>query len=292
MKTELQYRSFQDLLDDVSLDLNTFLGESMIEPSQLIKVAQRVNFELGLRIYKTKETILDISHGKARLPDDFYVLNTAFVCHKWKTIQPNINMGRQTEDVFIGNNICSICHKYNPSDPCSVPDDCCICNKVYTNDCGDSFQVVEKIRYEIRYYDEFEKLSFRPSKYLDGRSPNCRQGNRLAHIKDGYIYTDIDCGRLYISYEGNMEDDEGNLLVLDHPLINEFYEMALKQRLLENLYLNGEDVIQKLQFVDLRFRSARVNALSLVNTPDFQEIQEIHQDNRKKMYNKYYRIFI
>lgn len=292
-KTLIKYRTFSELLDDVSLDFNTFLGESMIEPSQLIKIATKCSYELGLKIYKTKDAILDINHGKAKLPDDFYVLNSALVCDKWKLEQPVINTGRHTEDVFIGNGICDICKKYVPSEPCSTPDECCICNKVYTNECRDSFKVVEKIRYEIRYYDEFEHLTFRPNKRIDKDSFNLRNHGRYhGEIKDGYIYTDINCGRLYISYEGNLEDDEGNLLVMDHPLVNEFYEAALKERLLQNLYINGEDVLQRWQMIKQDLRVARINALSFINMPDYEEIQEVHQSNRRKMFHQYYRIFL
>ena len=87
------------------------------------------------------------------------------------------------------------------------------------------------------------------------------------------------------------EDDEGNLLVLDHPVINEYYEYAMKQRILENLYINGEDVSQKMQLIEQRLKAARNNALSIVNTPDFAEMYKVWQMNRKAQYNKYYDMF-
>ena len=88
-----------------------------------------------------------------------------------------------------------------------------------------------------------------------------------------------------------MEDDEGNLLVPDHDLLNDYYEYAIKQRLLENLYMNGEDVAQKLSLVEQRLRSSRNNALSLVNTPNFEEMKKLWWTNRKAMYGKYYDMF-
>ena len=88
-----------------------------------------------------------------------------------------------------------------------------------------------------------------------------------------------------------MEDEEGNLMVLDNPYVNEYYEYALKQRLLENLYMNGEDVVQKLNLVEQRLRAARNNALSLVNTPNFAEMYKMWEMNRKAQYFKYYDMF-
>ena len=44
-----KFRTFDQLLEDVSVDFSTYALEGMIEPQQLIKVATRVNYDLGLR---------------------------------------------------------------------------------------------------------------------------------------------------------------------------------------------------------------------------------------------------
>ncbi len=110
-------------------------------------------------------------------------------------------------------------------------------------------------------------------------------------LKNGYILLNLDSGKLYVNYQGTMEDEEGNLMVLDNPYVNEYYEYALKQRILENLYMNGEDVVQKLNLIEQRLRAARNNALSLVNTPNFAEMYKMWEMNRKAQYNKYYDMF-
>jgi hypothetical protein len=88
-----------------------------------------------------------------------------------------------------------------------------------------------------------------------------------------------------------MEDDNGNLLVPDHDLINEYYEYAFKSRILENLLMNGEDVSQRMQLIEGRLKAARNQALSLVNTPNFSELEEIWWTNRRAMHSKYYDMF-
>jgi hypothetical protein len=113
----------------------------------------------------------------------------------------------------------------------------------------------------------------------------------IAYIKNGFLYTNIEHGNIFISYQGALEDEEGNLLVLDHPLINEYYEYALKARILENLYISGEDVAQKLQLIEQRLRPARNNALTVVNTPDFAEMYNVWKMNRRAMYIRYYDMF-
>jgi hypothetical protein len=56
----LRYRPFDQLLEDVSIDMNTLALENMIEPQQLIKIAKKLNYDLGLRINQTKEVILEV----------------------------------------------------------------------------------------------------------------------------------------------------------------------------------------------------------------------------------------
>ena len=84
----LKYRTFDDLLNDVSIDFTSFFLYGSIEPQQLIKVAKKVTYDLGLRINMTKEVILDVEHGRVKLPEDFYVFNFGLVCGEY-----NVNVG-------------------------------------------------------------------------------------------------------------------------------------------------------------------------------------------------------
>lgn len=282
MKTELQYRTFDQLLDEVAADFTTFNNEGMIEPGQLIKVAQRVNYDLGLRIHGTKEKVLDIEKRKTKLPGDFYVLNYAYLCGKY-TITSQVLSGRETENVILNSQLCKKCGEYDPL---------CTCEKTYAVECktGEKIfvQVVEKRKYETRTYETFEPVRIATS---TGRIDATNDLDKVAYIKNGYIYSNIEEGQLFISYQGGLEDNEGNLLVLDHPMINEYYEYAIKQRILENLYIAGEDVSQKMQLIEQRLRAARNNALSIVNTPDFAEMYKLWQTNRKAQYSRYYDMF-
>lgn len=87
MKIELQYRTFEELLDSVKIDLRTYDLEGMIDDQSLIKVAQRVNYDLGLRINPNRTKMLEIENYRAKLPSDFYVLNHALLCKGSLTLQ-------------------------------------------------------------------------------------------------------------------------------------------------------------------------------------------------------------
>jgi hypothetical protein len=55
--------------------------------------------------------------------------------------------------------------------------------------------------------------------------------------------------------------------------------------------MNGEDVAQRMTLIDQRLRVARNAALSLVNTPNFKEMQDLWWTNRRAQYSKYYDMF-
>ena len=302
MNTELKYRTLDSLLNEVAADFTNYSLEGLIDPSQLIKVVQRVSYDLGLRIHGTKEAVLELSHCKAKLPDDFYVLNYAFLCGE-DTVTREVPQGRHTENVIIPN-----CRK------CNAHQGQCECNATYAVECktGEKVfvQVVEKRKYETRTYSYFERLGVSPSSGMYDARDN---SYRSAYIKNGFIYVDFgkywqdsasfqtgpDDGvrnldihrKVFISYEGTLEDEDGTLLVLDHPYINDYYEYAVKSRILENMYINGEDVSQKIQLIETRLKAARNNALSVVNTPNFSEMLTLWKTNRKAMYSRYYDMF-
>jgi hypothetical protein len=75
-------------------------------------------------------------------------------------------------------------------------------------------------------------------------------------------------------------------------MLNEFYEYAIKQRVLENMIMNGEAVnSNQIQIIEQRLRAARNNAYSLVNTPNFSELRRIWEVNRKAQYHNFYNMF-
>lgn len=275
MKTQPQYKTFDELLDEVIVDFHTFNLEGMIDPQQLIKVAIRVNYELGLRINKTKDEILEIEHGKSKLPHDFYVLNYANIAAKY-TVQDPVISGTHIEERPL--NV-----QYTNDTPCVTP---CV------SACGNYVRLVQTLKSEVRTYEEFHPLEIGSAKIISDDCPNLRvQARNKAELRDGFIFTNFDTGKVHINYQSTLEDDNGNLLVLDHPLVNEFYEYALKQRILENLFINGEDVSQRISIIEQRLRAARNNAMGFVNTPNFAEFQAVWAMNRKAMYGKYYNMF-
>lgn len=271
--SQVKYRTFDDLMNEVGTDFHLYNLEGMIEPAQLIKVALKLNKELGLKLHMTKEIMLDIEHNKVKLPDDLYVLNYAMLCGEYTLTTP-IVAGRQTENIETVSDGVTVV-----ATPCNSGN----CN---------NYQVIETVKYETKTYHTFQKLEIKKNTIIH---PSCRNlyesCPNKGEIRNGWLYTNFDHGKLYLTYEGNLEDDDHNLLVLDHDIINEYYEYALKLRILENLYMNGEDVLNKIKYLEGPYKIARTNSLSIVNTPDFADMKAVFDMNRKAMFNKYYRMF-
>ena len=314
----LKYRTFDQLLEDVTIDFNTFALENMIEPQQLIKLAKKVNYELCLRLNQTKEVLLEVHHGKVKLPDDFNTFNFAFICGDYQMVvgydghaggthiaevpyrefpaKTTLNCCEAPIDqpcCFNGKE--GICVTHNPEQPYG---DTCIPPRVvqprvFLNCKGEAYELVQYVNpSQSRVYKSLVPLRMKASQEIDCNCPNLYFNTaNQGWIKYGYLYTTFNTGTVYLNYQGTLEDDDGNLLVPDHDLLNEYYEYAFKQRILENLLMNGEDVGARIQIIEQRLRSARNNAMSLVNTPNFREMEKLWWTNRKAQYSKYYDMF-
>lgn len=322
----LKYRTFDQLLEDVTIDFNTFALENMIEPQTLIKLARKLNYELGLRINQTKEVLLEVCHGKVKLPDDFYVWNYGMICrdHTESVGYGGMQGGTNIQEIPYREfpatvDQCALptvnCRTCN-SNPCNhtaacesnvsianpIPDaydpnnpygNTCIAPRVFMNCQGDKYEIVQVVNPGLtRRYRTLIPLRMKASQNIECGCPNLYMNtDSEGWLKNGFLFTTFETGNVYLNYQGEMEDDNGNLLVPDHALLNEYYEYALKKRIIENLAMNGEDVAQRLQIIIPDYKAARNAALSLVNTPNFKEMEKLWWTNRKSQYAKYYDMF-
>jgi hypothetical protein len=320
----LRYRTFDELLNDVLVDFQNYDLQNYIEPAQLIKVAKRVNYDLGLRIMMTKEALLDVEKGRVKLPDDFFTLNFALICDE-HSVEITMPQGTHIEERPVPYRetppvidtcapITVNCTKCSPS-PCSCQSSCSVtpaactnmeynslvpygdyCQKprVFVNCKNECYELVQITKTKTYTYKRLLPLRLLENNQdIECGCPNLYLNtNTQAWIKGGWLYTSFEVGKVYINYQGMMEDEDGNLLVPDHDMINEYYEYAIKQRILENLVMNDESQAgSKMQIIEARLRAARNYALSIVNTPNFSEMKRVWDANRKAQYAKYYNMF-
>ena len=168
--------------------------------------------------------------------------------------------------------------------------DVCVIN---TCDGNNSHQLVHRIGpNQFRTYSTFMQLRIQDVNTTTCFCPTLgAQAPDIAEVVDGFLNTSFRSGKVYLSYQGAMESADGDLLVLDQPYCNEYYEYALKERILENMMFAGENVVNQLSFMQQKLRAARNNALSFVNTPDFAQLKKLWEKNRKAQYHNYYNMF-
>lgn len=320
--TNLKYRRFDQLLDDVRVDFKNYDLNNYIETQELIKIAQNCSALMGLRIQMTKEAILDVEKGKVRLPFDFEAANYGLMCGEHTVVSipgqgttieerpyPSYKEFNPLVDLCSDGVTCATCNTTRATCACgkktcppvTIPDynplvpygDWCTKPRVFMNCKGQAYELIQIVHTEVRKYKYSMALKFLPS----GHAIHCECPNLFVKcvdevwIKDGWLYTNFDCGKVYLNYQAALQDEDGNLLVLDDLIINPYYEYALKERILENMWIEGEDVERKYRVMQEKLDRAKKQAMLVVATPNYGELKKVWEVNRKAQYYKYYSMF-
>jgi hypothetical protein len=273
----LQYITFDELMASVESDLSKYADHGMINRGTCIKVVQKVNADIGLKINKEKEALLSIEHHKADLPEDFMFLQMAVACTVEHFHMPGEILGTHTEDKAF-----------------EVP--ATSYTNAVMNENGGVYWVAQQFQTRTVKYDRLVPLKL-TSKSMRHAADGCvnKLWNNCAYdidIDNGQVVVGFNHGKIYINYLSDMVDDKGNLLIINHPLLTEYYEYAIKKHLLENWMLNTQaDVERKWGHIKQELHDARIRALSFVNTPEYTEIQNMYQSNRLRFWNKYHSMF-
>lgn len=277
--TNLKYKSFDQLMVTVESDLSKFADEGYIDRALYLKVIRTVNAELGLKINMERETMLDVRNHTALLPEDFQFLQLALATHT-EFIRVPRPMGAQTEahtiEVPVENKGCSLnsCQTGDCQGPC--------------NNC---IWITQKIGVKTYTHTDIKTLEL-----TNSSSSRCTDTCLNFHFKsphqiriqDDHATFSFREGQVYINYIADMLDEDNNILILDHPLVNEYYEYAVKKRFFENMKINKEgDFLQDYQIMLSELKQARTRAITFINTPEFGDIQRIFIDNRHRFYKKY-----
>ena len=355
MNTRIKYRTFDELLDSVRIDLKGYDYENVVEPQELIKVAVRVNKELGLRINPTMQKCIPLSGGICSLPADLDIINFAYLCEtSSKDDNPNRtyiekSLVDQNGNIIVQNgenNVKSysittsikpgsnkICHGLNSyeiiiqavsdneildygiiyddancltiiSNAIQTIDDVKIvimansATSVTTDATSDS-EVIVKYTYfwgeRQSSYNFIAPIRIVSHDYIAPEGFHMGIEYRIMGRISGenlIINSTADNQCVYLNYQSLMENEEGHLLVCDHPVLNEYYELAIKKRILENLlFANEPNVGDKLKYFSYEARLARNNAISLVRKPEYTEIRNMWEKNRRAQVKKYFSIF-
>ena len=383
MKRELAYRTYEQLLDSVKGDMKKFDIEGYIGNQEMIKVVQKINRDLGLKINPSVSKMLEVYGRKAKLPSDFHAANFALLCgqettydnynfnpylktydlgvlegkrliqdllntrvvkqyteirdivpgpnkitHRLdtryvvvQTFSPsglmlsfNINILNDTELNIISESDETITNVKvvvmgarasdgplcDPEDPYSDCPEQPILDQIVAPDstpqlsctptgCG---TVAYQDNNKLKKYHNLTILNFVDSKSnsLEEISLNSARRKDIS-IKNGFLTSNFDEGHIFLNYQSTMENAEGELIVLYDPLVDDYYEYAIKKRVIENMLADGENVSHLYQMYSDELRAARITALNFVNTPNFATLKRAVHTQRKAMHYKYFNMF-
>lgn len=268
----IEYITFDQLMANVEDDLSSYSDVGHIESDKLIRVVQKCNSFLSVKINQVKTAVLNVKKGKVVLPSDFKLWSTGFICHKYEerltTNSAGFKMHMESSDC----KTCVVCGE---------------CEKTC-----DHVVVLENTTLAVEVKEQVPLVLSQPEYTCETCDEPIFDGAyRVAierHEDDLYLLCGFDEAKIIIRYISKMESPE-DILIYDHPLVREYYEYAVKERILEELWLNGkEEVLRKYQLVTEKHRQAKIEAKRFVNTPDFSEIKGYHTSKRRKMYNKFW----
>lgn len=285
----LKYITFDQLMDSVDQDFELYANENMTDRQRLIKIVREVNADLGIKINREKDVILEVKENHVELPLDFRYLQAVFLCEATgKTRRPGIG-GDYVEQMPL--------NPFMEDVPCHGNSTICPTGS-FTDSCGKCYVLGRHSKAE----EETEYMITSPLRLTERTLSNsCRGGKCFGHddrlsyeldINEGIILTNFKKGFLYVSYLSEMVDEDNNILVMDHPLVRPYYEYAIKKRLMENWFLtNDADVGQKLQYIVQMMQQARLEAQNYVNGIGYKEVVDHWNSKRNQFLAKYVHMF-
>jgi hypothetical protein len=277
--TNYRYKTFDQLLAGIESDFGKWADEGYIDRAQYLKVVRSANAFIGLRINMEREDMLEVKDHVALLPEDFQFLQLALAC-RTEYVRGPMLMGAQTEshvtEIPVENRSCQI--NGCPDESCKGP-------------CENCIWITQKVGIKTHVYTDIQTLQLTQSSHSRCTDTCLNFHFKSEHqirIQEDHATFSFREGLVYINYIADMLDENNNILILDHPLVNDFYEYAVKKRFMENMLANKEgDFLQLYQVMSEEYRKARIQAIGFVNTPEYGDLQRMFIDNRRRFYKKY-----
>ena len=283
----LKYKTFDSLVSAVSEDLRLYDDNNLIKSASLIRIVRKINADLGLGINEKGYCFIPIKNFEGELPLDFFSALMAFgtTAYNYGILDTGIIHGTHTS---LDTKEEIISKKLTPGGDVSG----CV------TECGGCYWVTRKTT-TGQTITQNKLIPLTPSnsclQYFDRSSPNShwRKDGYTINIEDEKVSVSFRNGEIYLEYYKNMIDEDGNLMVLDHPLIDDYYYWALKVKILEDIFYNTEaDVQAKLQDARNQLIPARGMSKNIVNDPDYKVLRQYKEKVNKDFYNKYVKMFV
>lgn len=285
MNTPWKYIKLSQVMASVKSDMNLYDDAGMIDSDRIIKVIAECNEKLGLRIFKSRECKIQVCNFKAELPTDFYKIENIFATQILNAINTNPNFGAKQLE-------------FSATPPKDTSKMITYGKMGCVDSCNNCYFVTDRTPTPDLTQIQFERLV--PLSLTNRASNNCIEYSPCQAYKGEY-QVDLDeeefvfsfeKGEVYLCYLGSLISDDGEIEIPFHPKLNSYYEYAIKEKILEDMYLNSDaDIINKLRYFSDKKREAYAIAWDFANTRQVNEWSNVQKNLQRDYYNKWYRIF-
>lgn len=303
--SKFSYITASQLLASVEGDFHKWADAGFIDHLKLIKVIRECNETLGLRIYRPRETILYVTPvpgefsdyrrpGRADLPLDFYKAEMVFALHK-RLVNSMLPIGSGFNQVFNPPSVQQVERGEitNFTGPCCLDatDNCSWLIKTPLTQL--QVQITDIVPLEIFMDSDRHFTEYSPNRaYRHHQEGHHHHHSCTINVEEGYVETDFPEAVLHLSYLGDMKNEKGEDLVPFHAKVNEYYEWAVKARILQNILYNGEaDVAGLYKDAQHQRNLAFQSAVNFVMGKEAQEWHRYEHERARKFYRQYYSIF-
>jgi len=237
------------LFSRIEENLSSYINNGLLDTSRFYPEVRYFIQQLGLAVYEQKDGILVLEKGKAEMPCDFFMLDSAWLCDNSST---KISNNFQGKYVFYTT---KTCETLTQGQTCPPPN-----QTGYSVSACPQENVMEKITITEYVSGAETSLNFRnPILLRLNRSKNiktiCNEKCRnlfssspyeISINKQGsayYMFSNLNDATIYIKYWRYPLDEETELpMIPDDPLILKALENHLIHWFLINIWLNGDDV--------------------------------------------------
>lgn len=285
MSQPWRYIRLNELMSSVKSDLHLYDDSGFVDDDRVIKIIAECNEKLGQRIYKSRECVLDIVNFKADLPTDLYKIENILASQVYNEVYMNPDFGASQHEILYEK----------PTDDRNIIN----YGKMGCKDsCDNCFWIEDKKNTYVQKMIRFEKfIPLQLSNSLYNKcteySPcNLRDRSYKLDLESDIFKFSFETGKAYLCYLGNLMSEDGEIEIPFHPMLNSYYEWSVKEKLLEDMFLNSDaDVQQKLAYASEKKREAHGSAWIFANSREVGEWNKIQKKKQQQYYQKWYSIY-
>lgn len=263
-----KFKSAEYIYAKIKREFKSFGGVNLIDDADFPLYTAEVLKRLGVSAYKEEDALLKVKHGKAKLPDDFMYLYSAYLCGNCTFNSTAKNF--QTETLFENDITCEVLKR---SKECTMEFDCATQ--------GD--KIIERIRIKQYIHDQWDTYEYDRPRLLS-LSPNVKDRctedclNFFRHnckdeitIDNKRILANFDEGTIYMQYYAFPQDEEGLPMIPDVIEIEKAVEWYIKNQILLNFWFSDDltNAQNKWQKAEQEFEKWFAEAKYICKLPSF-----------------------